>query len=94
LSHGGIEELKYFHASKKQGVYNMNVATDTLKQQLLEKVTDLSEARLQEVLDFIDFLRLREQTNEDPILRVAGCLSGTPLSSETIDEELYGKEPT
>ncbi len=71
----------------------MNVATDVLKQQLLEKATDLSEARLQEVLDFIDFLRLREQKNEDPILRVAGCLSGNPLSTEAIDEELYGKEP-
>ncbi|HXG21231.1 MAG TPA: DUF2281 domain-containing protein [Methylomirabilota bacterium] len=52
----------------------MNVATEVLKQQLLEKVSDLSEARLQEVLDFIDFLRLREQESEDPILRVAGCL--------------------
>jgi hypothetical protein len=71
----------------------MNVATDALKQQLLEKITDLSEARLQEVLDFIDFLRLREQKGEDPILQVAGCLSGNPLSTEAIDEELYGKEP-
>lgn len=71
----------------------MNVATDVLKQQLLKKVTDLPEARLQEVLDFIDFLRSREQKDEDPILRVVGCLSGEPLSTETIDEELYGKEP-
>jgi hypothetical protein len=71
----------------------MNVTIDAIKQQLLEKVTDLSEARLQEVLDFIDFLRLREQKSEDPILRVAGRLSGSPLSAETIDEELYGKEP-
>ena len=71
----------------------MNVATEVLKQQLLEKVTDLSEARLQEVLDFIDFLRLREQKREDSILRVAGCLSGNPLSAEAIDEELYGTEP-
>ena len=72
----------------------MNVATEVLKQQLLEKVTDLSESRLQEVLDFIDFLRFREQKSEDPILRVAGYLSGNPLSAEAIDEELYGKEPT
>jgi hypothetical protein len=71
----------------------MNVATDALKQQLLEKATDLSEARLQEVLDFIDFLRLRERKSEDPILRVAGFLSGSPLSGEAIDDELYGKEP-
>jgi hypothetical protein len=71
----------------------MNVATDVLKQQLLEKVTDLSDARLQEVLDFIDFLRLREQKSEDPILRVAGSLSGSPLSGQAIDDELYGEEP-
>ncbi len=70
----------------------MNVAADGLKQQLLEKVTDLSEARLQEVLDFIDFLQLRERQGEDPVLRVAGSLSGSPLSGEAIDEELYGKE--
>ena len=49
--------------------------------------------RDREVLDFIDFLRSREQKDEDPILRVVGCLSGEPLSTETIDEELYGKEP-
>jgi len=77
----------------EQGARIMNVATDVLKQQLLKKVTDLPEARLQEVLDFIDFLRSREQKDEDPILRVVGCLSGEPLSTETIDEELYGKEP-
>ncbi len=71
----------------------MNVATEGLKQQLLEKVTTLSEDRLREVLDFIDFLRLREQKGEDPILRVAGCLSGSPLSAAAIEEELYGKEP-
>lgn len=71
----------------------MNTATDVLRQQLIEKVTDLSEARLQEVLDFIDFLRLREQKSEDPILRIVGSLSGDPLSGKAIDEELYGKEP-
>lgn len=71
----------------------MNAATETLKQQLIEKVTDLSEVRLQEVLDFVDFLRLREQRDEDPLLRVAGCLSGNTLSVEAIEEELYGEEP-
>jgi excisionase family DNA binding protein len=27
---------------------------------------------------------------EDPILKTLGCLNGSPLSSEEIDEELYG----
>ena len=71
----------------------MNVTTEVLKQTLLEKITDLSEARLQEVVDFVDSLRLREQESEDPILRIAGCLSGSPLSAEEIEDELYGKDP-
>lgn len=71
----------------------MNATTEVLRQQLLEKVTDLSEVRLQEVLDFVDSLRQREQQREDPLLRVAGCLSGNPLSAEAIEEELYGEEP-
>ena len=66
---------------------------EVLKRRLLEKITDLPEARLQEVLDFVDFLRTRGRKDEDPILRVAGCLSGSPLSTEEIEEELYGKDP-
>jgi len=64
-----------------------------LKQKLLEKITELPEARLQEVLDFVDFLKSRKQRVEDPILHVSGCLSGRPLSAREIEEELYGKEP-
>ena len=30
--------------------------------------------------------------DDDPILRVAGCLSGLPLSFEDIERELYGKD--
>jgi hypothetical protein len=66
---------------------------EVLRQKLLEKLADLPEARLQEVLDFIDFLRSRERTGEDPILQVAGCLSGSPLSAEEIEGELYGEDP-
>lgn len=65
--------------------------TEVLKQKLLEKAADLSEIRLQEVLDFVDFLRARDTDGEDPILRVVGCLSGTPLSTEEIEAELYKK---
>jgi hypothetical protein len=60
---------------------------------LIEKIGDLPEAKLQEVLDFVDFLRGRKPEVEDPILNVAGCLSGTPLSGNEIEEELYGREP-
>lgn len=66
---------------------------EVLRQRLLERVADLPEARLREVLDFIDFLRAREAGNHDSILKVAGCLSGSPLSAEEIEEELYGEDP-
>ena len=68
--------------------------TEVLKEKLIEKVRDLPDDRIQEVLDFVDFLRSRKPTVEDPILNVAGCLSGSPLSVREIEEELYGKEPT
>lgn len=67
--------------------------TEVLGQKLLERVADLPEARLREVLDFIDFLRTREKGEQDSILEVAGCLSGSPLSAEEIEEELYGEDP-
>jgi hypothetical protein len=35
----------------------MEVEIEVLKKKLLERVTDLPEARLREVLDFVDFLR-------------------------------------
>ena len=64
-----------------------------VKENLLDKISDLPEAKLQEVLDFVDFLRSRKSEVEDPILKVAGCLSGTPLSDSEIEEELYGRAP-
>lgn len=66
---------------------------ESLKQKLIERLDVLSEIRLQEVLDFVDFLNTRDQCDEDPILQVAGCLSGNPLSTEEIEEELYGGNP-
>lgn len=67
--------------------------TEVLRQKLLEKTTNLSETRLREVLDFIDFLRTREKLDRDSVLEVAGCLSGKPLSAAEIEEELYGENP-
>ena len=67
--------------------------TEGLRQKLMENVAHLRGARLQEVLDFIDFLRTRERGDEDSILEVAGCLSGSPLSAGEIEEELYGEKP-
>jgi len=41
----------------------------------------------------VDFLATRKREEEDQILKVAGCLSGSPLSAEEIEEELYGTDP-
>jgi hypothetical protein len=32
-------------------------------------------------------------TGADPLLKVAGCLSGPPLSAAEIEAEIYGEEP-
>ena len=61
------------------------------KEKILEKITDLPDYTLKEILDFIEFLRSKREENEDPILRVAGHLSGNALSAGEIEEELYGK---
>lgn len=63
-----------------------------LKEKLLVRLDNLRESQLQVVLDFVDFLKSREKSGEDPILRVAGSLSGSPLSAEEIAKELYGEE--
>ena len=62
-----------------------------LKEKLLVRLDDLRESQLHEVLHFVEFLKAREKGGEDPILKVAGCLSGSPLSAEEIEKELYGE---
>ena len=68
-------------------------SADMLKQRLINRLETLSASRLQELLDFADFLSTKEPGGEDPLLHVAGCLSGTPLSAAEIEEELYGEDP-
>lgn len=63
-----------------------------LKEELIEKIADLPQEQLQEVLDFVSFLKSKKLKTEDPVLDVAGCLSGAPLSAKEIEEELYGNE--
>ena len=63
-----------------------------LQEKLLVRLEELPAPRLQEVLDFVDFLLLKEKDGEDPILNVAGCLSGDPLSAVEVERELYGED--
>lgn len=58
---------------------------------LIAKIKELPQHRLTEVIDFVDFLRSRSQEQDDPILDIMGCLSGDPLSSQEIENELTGR---
>lgn len=68
-----------------------------IKDRIIEEIEHLSGYRLQEVLDFIAYLKAKERprpvgaTEEDPILKVAGCLSGEPITPVEIEEDLYGE---
>jgi len=67
-------------------------STQVLKRKVLDRLEGLSGPKLPEVLDFVEFLGARRPDGEDPILRVAGRLSGSPLSAEEIERELYGED--
>ena len=71
------------------------------RSELLEELKRLSNADRLTVIESATRM-IREQLHEpvasmadddDPILRVAGCLSGSPLSAKEIEQALYGKEP-
>jgi hypothetical protein len=62
----------------------------SLKENILRKLEQLPEPALQEVLDFVEFLSRKLVTAEESVLAVAGILSGSPLSAEEIERELYG----
>lgn len=66
--------------------------TKVLKRKVLDRWEGLSDPKLLEVLEFVEFVGARRPDGEDPVLRVAGCLSGSPLSAEEIEQELYGKD--
>lgn len=63
---------------------------EDLKQRLVEKLAGLGDERLRELIDYAEFLATRGTVSEDPVLQVAGCLSGMPLSATEIEDELYG----
>jgi hypothetical protein len=64
----------------------------SLIEQIREELDGLPEAKLRRVLDFVESLKQpdSEESNYDPLLAIAGILSGPALSSEEIDRELYG----
>lgn len=67
---------------------------EALIEQILAKLSDLSEPRLREVLRFVDHIKQSSPTlekndsSEEPLLAIAGMLSGEPLSAQEIEAEL------
>jgi hypothetical protein len=62
-----------------------------LRERIVEKLEYLPEPNLRQVLDFVEFLTWKATDQEDPLLSVAGVLSGKPLSASEIEEALYGE---
>ncbi len=70
----------------------------TLRDKITQKLQDLPENNLREVLDFVEFLAWKENNHgqsrpvpkEDPLLAVLGTLEGEPMTNEQIDVALYG----
>ncbi len=62
----------------------------SLKEDIVEKLEQLPEPVLREVLEFVEFKLQKAMIQEEPLLEVAGVLSGNSLSAEEIELELYG----
>jgi hypothetical protein len=61
-----------------------------LRERIVDKLEYLPESNLRQVLSFVEFLTWRATDQDEPLLSVAGILSGKMLSAEEIEEELYG----
>jgi len=61
-----------------------------LRERIVDKLEYLPESNLRQVLSFVEFLTWRVTDQDEPLLSVAGVLSGKMLSAEQIEEELYG----
>ena len=78
------------------------MATNVLKERLIEELERLPEDRLREALDFVVYLRTREKNGaatrspealdpqKDPILKLVGIADVEPFS-QNIDQDLYGE---
>ncbi len=62
-----------------------------LKDRIVEELDRLPESSLREVLSFVEFLSWRTAEPDEPLLAIAGALSGDMLSAPQIEEDLYGE---
>ncbi len=65
-----------------------------LKERIIEKLDNLPDSALRQVLDYLTFLNWQGAGEEFSLLSVAGALSGNPLSAGEIEAELYGQRLT
>lgn len=64
---------------------------DALRERIRAGLDRLGPDELEEILDYIDSREDSTPTGRNPVLDVAGILSGDPVTSEELDEELYGE---
>lgn len=58
------------------------------KDKIIQKLDSFSELELTHLLELVDRIK-EEKSIEDPLLNVIGILSGEPISTNSIDRELY-----
>jgi hypothetical protein len=61
-----------------------------LKETIIEKLDSLPDSTLRQVMDYLTLLTRRGAAEEPSLLSVAGALSGTPMSGEEVERDLYG----
>ena len=93
-----IDERVIDHPSPTVRKRMRAMSARVIRKQLIKELEKFPENRLQEVLDFVDYLRTKEtrklfpedlDPQEDPILKLMGIAEVEPFSAN-IDEELYG----
>ena len=63
----------------------------SLREKIVEKLDDLPDPKLREVLTFVESLTRRSGAESEPLLSIAGILSGEALSARDMERELYGE---
>jgi hypothetical protein len=60
----------------------------SIKEKIIQKLDSFSELELAQLLELTENINKKESI-EDPLLNVIGILSGEPISTDKIDQELY-----
>ncbi len=62
----------------------------SIRDMIVEKLDELPESKIREVLTFVEFISWHTIEQDEPLLSIAGTLSGKGLSAKEIEQELYG----